>query len=101
MNNDVSRPTIAVSGYELEDSDGPSAVIDGARAAGVDTVELWHPATLGVDRTIEVLDEAHLRCVCVTTQTDLVRPYGADANHRIVIEAIELAARVGAPFTNA
>src|SRR5690349_20785370 len=91
-------PTLAISGYELtDDRDDPAAFIDGARAAAVDHVEVWHPRNttqLGVERTLDALAESGLRFVCITTQTDLYRPTQVEASQQTVTEAIEIAARV-------
>lgn len=95
---------LAVSGVELEPGEHPDGLIAAAQAAGASAVELWHDrntSALGVERTVAEIEAAGLSFACVTSQIELYVPAGVDEAQRALIETIELAARVGAPFANA
>lgn len=95
---------LAVSGVDLDERDGPDALVAAAGAAGATGVELWHPmntSAIGVDRTLDVILSAGLDFVCVTSQIELYSPGHSDDAQRDLLDTIELAARAGAPFVNA
>lgn len=95
---------LAVSGVDLDEEDGPDALVAAAGAAGATAVELWHPmntSAAGVDRTLDVISGAGLDFICVTSQIELYSPGHSEHAQRELLKTIELAARAGAPFVNA
>ncbi|HET7232366.1 MAG TPA: sugar phosphate isomerase/epimerase family protein [Longimicrobium sp.] len=92
---------LALSSTELRPGEGVEALRAQAVRLGVEYVELWHPTHTGGDpgHAVDLLAEAGVRVCCVGSPTELC--HGAAAGDTCALmEAIELAARAGAPFAN-
>jgi sugar phosphate isomerase/epimerase len=94
---------LAISGTELEENESIAPLIESARELEISFLELWYPRNTGasgLERTLEAIEEAGLRVACVSTGSELYRRGGSLEDQSLLIEAIELAARVGARFVN-
>jgi sugar phosphate isomerase/epimerase len=94
---------IAISGTELAPTESVRELIESAHALGISHLELWYPRnteTDGLESTLQLVREADLRVACVSTGSELYRRGGSLEDQALLLEAIELAARVGAPFVN-
>jgi sugar phosphate isomerase/epimerase len=93
---------LAVSGTELEESDGTPELVALARAARCDAVEFWYPknaARDGVDATLRGLERAGVSVACVSTPSELYGSGSAGAEE-LLVQAVELARRTGANRVN-
>ncbi len=94
---------LAISGTELKPSESITELLDCARELDISFIELWYPRnteSAGLERTLQLIREAGLRVACVSTGSELYRHGGSPEDQELLIEAIELAGRLKAPFTN-
>ena len=94
---------IAISGTELDEFESISELIHCAQELEISFVELWYPrntAKAGLDQTLTLIAEAELQIACVATGSELYRKGGSLEDQALLMEAIELAQRVGAPYVN-
>jgi sugar phosphate isomerase/epimerase/catechol 2,3-dioxygenase-like lactoylglutathione lyase family enzyme len=94
---------IALSGTEYDEVDGILPLIENAKANNTRFIELWYPkntALLGLEETINLLEQEHMQVICVATGSELYRKGGSEKDQRLLIEAIELASKLGAPLVN-
>jgi sugar phosphate isomerase/epimerase len=74
-----------------------------ARSYQIDRVDLWFPKNTrveGLDHSVELIHEAGIHVVCVSTWTHLYWSGDVAAQQGLLIEGVELAHRLGAPFAN-
>lgn len=89
---------IAFSGTELKEGESIAPLVEAARRHGAGWLELWYPenfAAEGVDTTLERLASASLQVATVATGTKLGSPGDPSSHQRTLIEALELADRIG------
>jgi sugar phosphate isomerase/epimerase len=94
---------LAISGTELEPSESVFNLIEAAHELNVSFVELWYPRNTnkeGLENTIIAFSKAGLEVACISTGSELYRQGGSLQDQSLLIEAIELAGRVKAPFAN-
>lgn len=94
---------IAISGTELQETERISELIESAAELGISFIELWYPrntAGAGLEQALSQIQEAGLRVACVATGSELFRKGGSLKDQALLMEAIELAHRVGAPYAN-
>ena len=78
-------------------------LLDTARSYQIEHVDLWFPKNTrveGLDRSVELIHEAGVHVVCVSTWTHLYWPGNVATQQGLLIEGIELAHRLGASFAN-
>jgi sugar phosphate isomerase/epimerase len=101
MGEDLMR--LALSGTELDDGEPIDDMIASALELSVGHIELWHPRNTshyGVNGTFTRLNGAGLRVACVSTGSELYRNGGSATDQALLMEAIALAGRFGAPLVN-
>jgi sugar phosphate isomerase/epimerase len=94
---------LALSGTELDEGEPTDDLVAAACALGIEWVELWHPrntSAAGPGPTLDRLADAGLRVACVSTGSELYRAGGSTADQALLLDAIALAMRAGAPFVN-
>lgn len=94
---------LAISGTELEPTESVAGLIADARDLGISDIELWYPRNTGaegLEPTLRLIREAGLRVACVSTGSELYRRGGSAEDQGLLLEAVELAGRLGAPFAN-
>lgn len=94
---------LAISGTELEENESIAPLIESARELEITFLELWYPRNTGasgLEATLDAIAEAGLRVACVSTGSELYRRGGSLEDQALLMEAIELAGRVGARFVN-
>jgi sugar phosphate isomerase/epimerase len=94
---------IVISGTELEPTETVAELISCASKLDISFVELWYPRnteTEGLEQVLHLIFKAGLRVACVSTGSELYRNGGSLEDQELLIEAINLASRIGAPFTN-
>lgn len=92
---------LAISGTEFRGE--PTAdLVAAARAVGADGVDLWYPENFGDgrDAVAAMLYSAGLDVVCVSSGTELGDAERAGSSVPLLIEAIDVAASLGAPLVN-
>lgn len=93
---------LAVSGTELDATDGIEVLIDLANSCGVKALELWYPKNFakdGVSATVSKLSAAKLEPASVSTSSRL---YGSQSEEArgLLRHALSLASQLGARFIN-
>jgi sugar phosphate isomerase/epimerase len=94
---------IAISGTEFDDNEPAMALVTLALQFSVSYVEFWFPtnsAAVGLERSLQEIAAAGLHIACISTGSELYRDGGSVPDQHLLIEAIELASRVGAPYVN-
>ena len=78
-------------------------LLDTARSYQIEHVDLWFPKNTrveGLNRSVELIHEAGIHVVCVSTWTHLYWPGNVATQQGLLIEGIELAHRLGASLAN-
>ena len=93
---------LALSGTELEEQEGLQALIDAARQANIDAVELWYPRNTpsGLAHALQELEAAGIEAVCLSSGIELFRDTGTEHEQRKLLDLIGMAADAGIPFVN-
>jgi sugar phosphate isomerase/epimerase len=93
---------LALSGTELEEQEGLEALIDAARHANIDAVELWHPRNTpnGLQHALEKLAAAGIEAICLSSGIELFRDAGSEHEQRRLLDLIAMAADAAVPRVN-
>ncbi len=94
---------LAISGTELDTDEPIGALLESAGKLKIGFIELWHPrntSTEGLDKTIDRVLAAGVEIACVSAGSELYRDGGSREDQELLLESIQLAARVGARFVN-
>jgi sugar phosphate isomerase/epimerase len=93
---------IALSGTELAPTEPVEHLLEQADRLGIPFVEIWYPRNFatGVDATIAALRASRASVACISTGSELYRHGGSLEDQQLLLQAIELAGRLGAPIVN-
>jgi sugar phosphate isomerase/epimerase len=94
---------LTLSGTELDANESIVPLIEAAQENDVQWIEFWYPknhALEGRARTVERIKEAGLKVACVSSGTELGSDGDVSKDQNELLEAIELAHELNAPFAN-
>jgi sugar phosphate isomerase/epimerase len=94
---------LVLSGTEIPPGDGAAPLAAAAADLGVGWVEFWYPrnsSRLGLAASLACLAEAGIRVACVGTATELGTQRDAPAAQETLIDAVRIAADIGAGLVN-
>lgn len=94
---------LALAGDELPKGSSVKDVIALAQRYDFEHIELMHTKNTqveGVERSLQLLEEASIEVVCVCSWTHLFKPDGVEEERQTLLEAIDIAGRCGARFAN-
>jgi sugar phosphate isomerase/epimerase len=94
---------LALSGTEVSEHEGVDPLVSSCRETGVRWVELWYPRNTmahGVDEALRRLSAENIGVACIGTATELGGDGDPAAAQAVVIQAVELAARISCGMVN-
>ena len=95
---------LAISGAEERYRGVPVSVLLGdAKEHGANYIEFWHPwntVAEGVEGSLATIQESGIQVAAMSSLAHLVSPGGVASQQRVLLEAIEIADRVGARLVN-
>jgi sugar phosphate isomerase/epimerase len=98
----MTRPPVGISGTEfVKEPDGLTGLLADAAAVGAQALEVWYPENFGADpdATAQRLLSAGITVACVASGSELGKADPED-DRRLLLEAITMAHRLGAPVAN-